>query len=240
MGNKKGIRIGMILTFIVCQILSVYIGYTFSTYHKSNLTNEMLRKSGIANADKLMIVAHPDDEVIWGGGHLMERGYFIVVITNGNNARRKNEFKKVLEQSGNDGIILSYPDKAFGKKDEWKKSKDDIIKDLTKIIRYKDWDLIVTHNKEGEYGHIHHKMTHRFVTDIYDKVSPGCDLYFLVKYYTKSKIGGVEDQLTRISDEQLEYKERLEKLYKSQSKVVDMFCQMNPYEEWTCYNEQGE
>ncbi len=240
MGNKKGIRIGMILTFIVCQILSVYIGYTFSTYHKSNLTNEMLRKSGIANADKLMIVAHPDDEVIWGGGHLMERGYFIVVITNGNNARRKNEFKKVLEQSGNDGIILSYPDKAFGKKDEWKKSKDDIIKDLTKIIRYKDWDLIVTHNKEGEYGHIHHKMTHRFVTDIYDKVSPGCDLYFFGKYYTKSKIGGVEDQLTRISDEQLEYKERLEKLYKSQSKVVDMFCQMNPYEEWTCYNEQGE
>ena len=165
---------------------------------------------------------------------------FFECLTSPSKSRMSDEFKKVLEQSGNDGIILSYPDKAFGKKDEWKKSKDDIIKDLTKIIRYKDWDLIVTHNKEGEYGHIHHKMTHRFVTDIYDKVSPGCDLYFFGKYYTKSKIGGVEDQLTRISDEQLEYKERLEKLYKSQSKVVDMFCQMNPYEEWTCYNEQGE
>ncbi|MBR3281790.1 MAG: PIG-L family deacetylase [Ruminococcus sp.] len=240
-GKKRlGLRIALLLSFIVCQILCVYMGYTFSTYHKSTLTDKMLVDSGINSANKLMIVAHPDDEVIWGGGHLMEGGYFIVVLTNGKNAVRKCEFDKVLKASGNKGIILSYPDKAFGKKDEWKKSKKEIKKDISRIMGYKDWDMIVTHNKDGEYGHIHHQMTHRFVTDIYNDKSPDCNLYFFGKYYTKSKIGDVADSLPRISEEQLKYKENLEEIYKSQDYVVDMFCQMNPFEDWTCYNEQGE
>ncbi|HRR76511.1 MAG: PIG-L family deacetylase [Ruminococcus sp.] len=241
MGKKKlGIRIGLIAIFIICQILCVYMGYTFSTYHKSTLTDKMLVDSGIKSTNKLMIVAHPDDDSIWGGGHLMDGDYYIVVLTNGNNARRKCEFKKMLETSGNKGIILSYPDKTYGKKDSWKKSKEEIKKDISRIMKYKDWDLIVTHNKEGEYGHIHHKMTHRFVTDIYDEQKPDCKLYFFGKYYTKSQIGDVEDSLPRISQEQLEFKEKLEDIYKSQDYVVEMFCQMNPFEDWTCYNEQGE
>lgn len=241
MGKKIfNIKTVLISLFVVCQILCVYMGYTFSTYHKSTLTDKMLRDRGIKNADKLMIVAHPDDEVIWGGGHLMEGGYFIVVITNGNNAKRKCEFEKVLKASGNNGVILSYPDKTFGKKDNWKKSKAEIRKDISHIMSYKDWDMIVTHNKAGEYGHIHHQMTHRLVTDLYDSKSPDCDLYFFGKYYTKSAIGDVEDSLPCISEEQLRYKEELEKLYVSQAHVVDMFCHMNSHEDWICYNTQGE
>ena len=52
----------------------------------------------------LMIVAHPDDEAIWGGSHLMNGNYTVLCITNGNNKKRKKTF--VLHSS--DHISWSY------------------------------------------------------------------------------------------------------------------------------------
>ena len=37
----------------------------------------------------LMIVAHPDDETIWGGSHLINGNYTVLCITNGNNKKEK-------------------------------------------------------------------------------------------------------------------------------------------------------
>ena len=34
--------------------------------------------------ESLMIVAHPDDETIWGGSHLINGNYTVLCITNGN------------------------------------------------------------------------------------------------------------------------------------------------------------
>ena len=39
--------------------------------------------------ESLMIVAHPDDETIWGGSHLINGNYTVLCITNGNNKKRK-------------------------------------------------------------------------------------------------------------------------------------------------------
>ena len=39
--------------------------------------------------ESLMIVAHPDDETIWGGSHLLKGHYLVVCLTNGNNEKRK-------------------------------------------------------------------------------------------------------------------------------------------------------
>lgn len=65
----------------------------------------------------LMIVAHPDDETIWGGSHLINGNYTVLCITNGNNKKRKKEFMKVMEKTHSKGIILSFPDKTKGKRD---------------------------------------------------------------------------------------------------------------------------
>lgn len=235
-------KLAIIAAFIVMSVVSVYAGYTYSTFHVTKVTEAALQDHDIDSAKKLMIVAHPDDDVLWGGGHLMDKDYFIVVVTNGNNAVRKQEFYKFLKESGNRGIILSYPDKTYGKKDSWKKNKKDIQKDLQKIICYKHWDLIVTHNPEGEYGHIHHKMTNQFVTAIYkDKLEGSdCMLYYFGKYYTKNKIKDVKSSLGTISEEQLKYKEELEKVYKSQANTIKMFEHMNSHEDWVPYNEFPE
>ena len=231
-------KLFIIIICIVLMLAGAFTGYAFSTFHVPELTDSELADSGIDTPHKLMIVAHPDDDMLWGGAHAMDGDYFIVVVTNKNNAKRSREFRNVLEESGNKGIILGYPDKSFGKKDSWEHNKDGIRKDLEKIINYKHWDLIVTHNKDGEYGHIHHKMTHRFVTDIFDKYKDklNTELYYFGKYYDKSEINDVADTMERITPEQLEFKENILKLYKSQANTIAMFCQMNPFEEWQLYD----
>ena len=231
-------RVLIIVLSLIMLFAGTVISYTYSVYHVPPLTDSDLEERGIGKASKLMIVAHPDDDILWGGAHLMEKGYFVVVVTNRYNAVRKQEFYKVLEASGNNGIMLSYPDKTYGKKDSWEHNKDGIRKDLEKIINYQHWDLIVTHNADGEYGHIHHKMTHRFVTDIFDEYRDKLDteLWFFGFYHAAYKIGGVENIMTRITDEQLAFKEEMLTLYKSQSKTIDMFSHMNPFENWELYD----
>ena len=44
-----------------------------------------------------MIVAHPDDEMLWGGAHLLNGNYLVVCITCGRSKTRDKEFKEVGE-----------------------------------------------------------------------------------------------------------------------------------------------
>ena len=188
-------------------------------------------------AKKLMIVAHPDDDTLWGGAHLMSGDYFVVCITNGRNDTRKGEFEKMLSQSGNSGYILEYPDKVAGERDDWSQVWDRIEKDVGRIMNCKDWELIVTHNKDGEYGHQHHKYTHNIVTQLYEKNKLSEPLYCFGTYYSKAKLPGQESGLTKISGKELEFKTKLVKVYESQEKTVGKLWHMAEYEMWTVYTQ---
>ena len=118
-----------------------------------------------------MVVAHPDDETLWGGAHLNDDSYLIVCITCGKNRIRYHEIKSVSKMSNNRFIGLFYPDKTLFVRDDWKNYEKSISSDIRKIIMMKDWNTIATHNKNGEYGHEQHKMTHRIVTDIYEDLN---------------------------------------------------------------------
>lgn len=193
-----------------------------------------------SKADKLMIVAHPDDDVIWGGAHLMDGDYYVVCITNGRNDTRKAEFEKMLEKSGNSGIILEYPDKVLGERDDWTYVWDKINSDLERIMSCKKWELIVTHNKAGEYGHQHHKYCHTIVTQIYDKLSISQPLYNFGTYYSLKKLPDHENEMTKVSRERFEYKDELVKVYESQESTVKKLWHMGPYEMWTQYEAHSE
>ena len=41
--------------------------------------------------DKVMFVAHPDDDLLWGGRHLIEDDYLVVCMTRGNDPVRSAE-----------------------------------------------------------------------------------------------------------------------------------------------------
>lgn len=129
-------------------------GIITTNLETSQLKRQTLDGYHLQNCNKLMIVAHPDDESLWGGGHLLDKGYFVVCLTNGNNTVRRSEFYAALKEYGCQGIMFSYPDLERGKRSDWSNYSDIIAKDLNVLLTYKRWDMIATHNPKGEYGHI--------------------------------------------------------------------------------------
>ncbi|MCD7949948.1 MAG: Ig-like domain-containing protein [Erysipelotrichaceae bacterium] len=197
----------------------------------NELTFEKLQKAGIDESTKLMIVAHPDDETLWGGGHLTEGNWFVVCITNGDNQTRNNEFYKAIEALGANGIIMCYPDKVNGERSNWTSDKEDITADLDFVIRYKEWDQITTHNKDDEYGHIHHKMTNAIVTSISRQAGKLDKLYYFGKYYSKNNIPSSLKE--NINTDAIKKKEIVYDIYTSQAKVIKKMNQMTAHEHWT-------
>ncbi|WP_124101187.1 PIG-L family deacetylase [Ruminococcus sp. Marseille-P6503] len=223
-----------LLTLLAVRCIYV-LTVMHNAYDVKPLTDEKIKAADVNNASKLMIVAHPDDELLWGGGHLMEGGYMVLCITDGKDRVRSEEFYRVMKESGNEGIILEYPDKVRGKRDDWSRVRGGIVSDIERVMKYKDWELIVTHNKNGEYGHIHHQMLHSFVTQVYNDDEIDSRLYCFGKYFKRSKLKDAESTLTPITAQQLTYKEELEKLYKSQSETIKKLSHMNEYEIWEEY-----
>lgn len=239
-----------ITIFIIAAVLIAALSVFGYRRHVRNVVNQayavnpistaQLQQAAASSADKLMIVAHPDDEVLWGGGHLYEKGYLVVCVTNGRNEVRSKEFKDVVKASGNDCIMLEYPDKVRGQRDDWQLVENGIKSDLEKIMTCKKWKLIAVHNKKGEYGHIHHINVHRYVTDVYDSEDIDCDLYCFGKYYKKSQIDAVKDSIPKISQEQYDFKKKLADMYTSQKKTVDKLWHMAWFEDWTLYKRYSD
>lgn len=102
----------------------------------------------------LMCVAHPDDEILWGGGlpiRYPDLDWTCVCCSFPSvDPIRAYQFFDVCEALGMKGRIYPYADSqgAFPPMD-WL--------DVT------PYDHIVTHGSEGEYGHDHHKQVHQFI-----------------------------------------------------------------------------
>lgn len=193
-----------------------------------------LRKNGLFrfhdwnNVERLMIVAHPDDETLWGSEELLKNKYLVVCITCGTNKKREKEIEAALKISKDRLIVLDKPDKVRGKRSDWKHYKKQIEYELKYVIKKKKWNTIVTHNPEGEYGHIHHKITSNIVTKVYNKEKIGKLKYF-GKYYSKKRIN--QNKFAREIPEDI-YDMKIEMIdsYKSQAFIKNRFNQMYKYE----------
>ncbi|MEI3323606.1 MAG: PIG-L family deacetylase [Eubacterium sp.] len=230
--TKKKIAIVSTVIVIIAIVVATIMGTEYGKFlFIPSVKNKQLDELDLEKYNKLMIVAHPDDELIWGGAHLLEDDYLVVCITRGYDKTRKKEFENVIKATGDKGIILSYPDKIAGQRSDWGRWKKDIEKDIETIINYKNWDEIVTHNEKGEYGHIHHIMTHNIVDEACDKTGTGAKVMYFGKYY--KKINLPETGLEKIDEDLLKQKDEISKLYPSQKKTIDKLHHMFPYENWT-------
>jgi hypothetical protein len=130
--------------------------------HEKTAENlELVRKSiNSPDSDKLMIVCHPDDEMIFGGSSLIsESGWRVVCLTNQKNEQRLVEIEKSLHQCGTmDYAVHDLEDRIEIPLDEAR-----IKSIISDEIDSKDWKIIVTHNNIGEYGHPHHYQVHNEV-----------------------------------------------------------------------------
>lgn len=221
----------LLLALIFSMPVSAKGGAKFTT--ATHITKKVLDNLNLENVDKVMIVAHPDDEMLWGGMHLIQDDYLVVCLTNANTRAygktRMKEFKKVMEQTGDVGLMLNYPDYSkTGGIDDWTSCAGNIQKDLNTLLKYKDWKEVVTHNKQGEYGHKHHKKTHRFVTKAFEKAGlSGATLKYFGKYHKKGY-----KKPSVYTKAQLRKKKQILSNYRSQ-RSIHTFAHMNPYENWT-------
>ncbi|WP_438347843.1 PIG-L deacetylase family protein [Paenibacillus sp. FA6] len=115
--------------------------------------------------NKLMIVAHPDDETIFGGAQLIqEKGWKVICVTNGDNKVRCKEFKKVMKKVDAEYEIWKYEDKWGGDFDQSR-----LKSDLEEVLARQPFDKVVTHNLEGEYGHTQHQVLSKLVHELIEK-----------------------------------------------------------------------
>ena len=192
------------------------------------ISNYTLDQMNVSHYKNVMIVAHPDDETLWGGANLLKENYFVVCLTNGYNIERANDFRNILNFTKNGGIILNYPDSQDFQKDNWILVKKGILKDLSTILNYKSWEKIVTHGPDGTGGHYHHIKTFQYVTLVAQKYNKYNNLFYFAKYYKKNEI---PNYLPRISDDELKYKIKEVSLYKTKRNLIyKLWFHMLPFE----------
>lgn len=192
------------------------------------LSKEILDNAGALDATKLMIVAHPDDDALWGGQHLSQGGWFVVCLTNEYNEKRKAEFNHAMDIAKAKRVILSYPDLVNYQRNKWQTCKEGIKNDFDLLMKYKNWDMIVTHNPDGEYGHIHHKMTSSLMTLQAKQDGTFSSLYYFGKFYKK-----VPKKENCLEKTEISKKQEIVDAYTTQLPAIERnWAQMIPYENW--------
>jgi len=168
----------------------------------------------------LMVVAHPDDETIFGFSELYAANKLDAVkwkvvcvapheIRSGKN--RSSEFLRAMEFYGViDYEVWDFPtDLYFGRAWEGIEFPVDFLDELDakiqSLLNEKEWAKVVTHNPLGEYGHI----THRHV---FDAVKKHCDEFYV---FCKTP--------TPLPDKQMERKRQvLEECYKDETIISSL------------------
>lgn len=152
----------ILLVIFIIILATVYYIFLRKLYHSSNT---IIGNDHIVY-DKIMVVAHPDDELIFGGRQLIEEsGWLVICVTNGsiNSSKtadvRITEFKAVMNDLQCRYEIWDYEDDNFNA--NW--DEKSLLDQLAKTINCGTVTKIVTHNLQGEYGHVQHKKISKLI-----------------------------------------------------------------------------
>jgi len=134
----------------------------------------------------LVIVAHPDDEIIWMGGTLLKNkdnwDTTIICLCRKTDTDRYPRFIKSCDALRAKGFISDLEDETL---------EDIPLQEVIKRINFfipksKKYNYIFTHGLNGEYGHKRHIDVHKAVKKILDDKTLSGNLVFFFSYIKKN------------------------------------------------------
>lgn len=158
-----------------------------------------------------MVVAHPDDETLFGGGELLQHKgeYKVVCLDYGNHLVRHKEFISAMEKLGVEKWE-HWDGEPYKSSTAYNESV--LIPRLQRVLEEQEWEKVVTHNQGGEYGHYRHIGTHNVMA----RLCPD-----------KLWVFSTNEQKTLIEQIKIRKGKILENCYPSQKQVLRWF-------KWDC------
>lgn len=187
----------------IININSPFPFNNFNYYLKSNF----IAKKDSNKRKYLIVIAHPDDEILFFGEFIINNSNNVKVlcITNSSNEVRRKEFINILQKYNVDYEMWDYSDfKSHQYSDEIKNRLKNYVKNFEKIY---------THSLSGETGHPTHILINKYLFDVVEK-----NLYVSNPY----KING------KISNKKME----LLKMYNSQKKILNIYKHISEKEDY--------
>ena len=155
-----------------------YIYHSYCRHYKGGETHDackgwfiphadqnFLGIGSMQDADTLLIVSHPDDELIFGGGifepNASNNKIFIVYATN--DFKRVQMASQAVRELGlAGGQMIAHGDSNLPEV----RADYRLYMKLATIMRSKPWRRVITHEAAGEYGHPFHKIMHKVVNNL--------------------------------------------------------------------------
>jgi len=129
-----------------------------------------------------IIVAHPDDEILWAGGTVLmhtDWDCFIVSLCRANDKDRSPRFYETLK--------LLHAKGTMGNLNDGEKQKpiaENVVEKLIlKLLPAEHFDLIITHHPVGEYTkHLRHEEVSKAVINLWNKAEILSDALWVFAY----------------------------------------------------------
>ena len=134
-----------------------------------------------------IIVAHPDDETLWAGGTVLDHpmwNCFVISVCRESDTNRAPRFYKALKEFNSGGIMSDLDDGP----EQNPLEEENLEKTILYLLPDKNYDLIITHNPNGEYTrHLRHEEVSRAVINLWNNSKISTDELWTFAYEDGNK-----------------------------------------------------